>query len=191
VLVAVVHAVQRGDVATALTSSLVALSPIVCPLDDAGVCRRSEYAADRYVATCDTGPHWCRRAGDRRASLVVQGELDTRMLDRRPSVDRHLEVLDPSVVRRDARPPEGVGERKCLARLVDNVDASSVKRCACRCDLEPDEDRANDLDVGTGVQHRNRKKSFAANPANARVPENQRSMPVTNTTKGERKALTR
>ena len=49
VLVAVVQAVQQGDVATALTLSSVALCAIVCPLADAAVCRRSEYAADRYA----------------------------------------------------------------------------------------------------------------------------------------------
>lgn len=50
VVVAVVQALQQRQWAVAAVLSAVAVCAVVCPLVDAAVSRRSEYAADRYAA---------------------------------------------------------------------------------------------------------------------------------------------
>jgi Zn-dependent protease with chaperone function len=56
VAVAVVQAVQQRQWAVAAVLSAVAVCAVVCPLIDAAVSRRSEYAADRYAAGAGLGP---------------------------------------------------------------------------------------------------------------------------------------
>ena len=67
VVVAVVQAVQQRQWAVAAVLSAVAVCAVVCPLVDAAVSRRSEYAADRYAAGVGVGRSW------RRALQVLDG----------------------------------------------------------------------------------------------------------------------
>ncbi|PZS34546.1 MAG: hypothetical protein DLM59_04560 [Pseudonocardiales bacterium] len=51
VVVAVVRAIQQRHWAVAVVLSAVAVCTVACPLADAAVSRRSEYAADRFAAS--------------------------------------------------------------------------------------------------------------------------------------------
>ena len=93
VVVAVVQAVQQRQWAVAVVLSSVAVCAVVCPLADAAVSRRSEYAADRYAADVGVGP---QLAG---ALQVLAGRqprrvgLVARLLSRHPQVGRRIEAL--------------------------------------------------------------------------------------------------
>lgn len=92
-VVAVVQAVQQRHWAVAVVLSSVAVCARVCPLADAAVSRRSEYAADRYAADVGMGPQLAGAlqvlAGGqpRRVGLVA------RLLSRHPEVSRRIEAL--------------------------------------------------------------------------------------------------
>jgi Zn-dependent protease with chaperone function len=93
VVVAVVQAVQQPQWAVVAVLSAIAVSAVVCPLVDAAVSRRSEYAADRYAAGVGLGPQLA-------AALQVLDEgqrrrprLMARLLGRHPSVARRIAVL--------------------------------------------------------------------------------------------------
>jgi STE24 endopeptidase len=93
VVVAVVQAVQQRHWAVAVVLSAVAVCAVVCPLADAAVSRRSEYAADRYAADVGVGP---QLAG---ALQVLAGRPPrrvgpvARLLSRHPQVGRRIEAL--------------------------------------------------------------------------------------------------
>jgi STE24 endopeptidase len=93
VVVAVVQAVQQRQWAVAAVLSAVAVCAVVCPLLDAAVSRRSEYAADRYAAGVGLGPQLAAAlqvldGGQRRRPRLV-----ARLLSRHPSVARRIAVL--------------------------------------------------------------------------------------------------
>jgi STE24 endopeptidase len=85
--------VQQRHWAVAVVLSAVAVCAVVCPLADAAVSRRSEYAADRYAADVGVGP---QLAG---ALQVLAGRqpcrvgLVARLLSRHPQVGRRIEAL--------------------------------------------------------------------------------------------------
>jgi STE24 endopeptidase len=93
VVVAVVQAVQQRHWAVAVVLSAVAVCTVVCPLADAALSRRSEYAADRYAADVGVGPQLAAAlqvlAGGRRRrpALVV------RVVSRHPEVAQRIAVL--------------------------------------------------------------------------------------------------
>jgi STE24 endopeptidase len=93
VVVAVVQAVQQRHWAVAAVLSAVAACTVLCPLADAAVSRRSEYAADRYAADVGVGR---QLAG---ALQVLAGRqprrvgLVARLLSRHPQVSRRIEAL--------------------------------------------------------------------------------------------------
>jgi STE24 endopeptidase len=93
VVVAVVQAVQQRHWAVAAVLSAVAVCTLVCPLVDAAVSRRSEYAADRYAAGVGVGPQLAA------ALQVLDGEprrrpgMVARLLSRHPTVARRIAVL--------------------------------------------------------------------------------------------------
>ena len=93
VVVAVVQAVQQRHWAVAVVLSAVAVCTVVCPLADAAVSRRSEYAADRYASGAGLGPQLAAAlqvldGGQRRRLRLV-----ARLLSRHPSVARRIAVL--------------------------------------------------------------------------------------------------
>ena len=93
VVVAVVQAVQQDQWAVAAVLSAAAVCAVVCPLLDAAVSRRSEYAADRYAAGVGLGPQLAAAlqvldGGQRRRPRLV-----ARLLSRHPSVARRIAVL--------------------------------------------------------------------------------------------------
>jgi STE24 endopeptidase len=93
VVIAVVQAVQQRQWAVAVVLSAVAFCAVVCPLVDAALSRRSEYAADRYAAGVGLGPQLAAALqlfaeGQRRRPGVV-----ARLLSRHPSVARRIAVL--------------------------------------------------------------------------------------------------
>ena len=55
VVIGVVQTAQQGQVAATAVLAAVAACAVVCPLTDAWVSRRSEYAADRFAVRCGVG----------------------------------------------------------------------------------------------------------------------------------------
>jgi STE24 endopeptidase len=92
VAIAVGQAVQQGHWAVAAVLSGVVVCAVVCPLADANVARRSEFAADRFAAA--------RGAAPELASALVQlgGSVPSvrgiaRLVSRHPSIERRLDAL--------------------------------------------------------------------------------------------------
>lgn len=93
VSVAVVQAVQQCQWAVAVVLAALAVCTVVCPLADAMLARRGEYAADRFAAE--------RGVGDDLASALAvlhQGQSESRraaarLLGRHPSLERRLDAL--------------------------------------------------------------------------------------------------
>lgn len=99
VVIAVVQAVQQRQWAVAAVLTAVAVCAVVCPLLDAAVSRRSEYAADRYTAGAGLGPQLAAalqvlHGGQRRRPGVV-----ARLVSRHPSVARRIAVLSGALYR--------------------------------------------------------------------------------------------
>jgi len=93
VVVAVVQAVQQRQWAVAVVLSAVAVCAVVCPLLDAAVSRRSEYAADRYAADVGVAP---QLAGALQVLVVKQRRragLMARLLSRHPEMVWRIEAL--------------------------------------------------------------------------------------------------
>ena len=94
VVVAVVQAIQQRQLAVAFVLSTVSICAVVCPLGDAWVSRRSEYAADRFTAQCGAGPHLV-------AALTQMDRVRGRTpswtqlaLNRHPSIERRVDAMD-------------------------------------------------------------------------------------------------
>ena len=88
--VAVVQAIQHGQHAVAALLICLAVAGVACPLADAALSRREEYAADRYAADAGYGP-------DLAAALV---NLDAGSEHRRPGLLDRLTARHPSVAQR-------------------------------------------------------------------------------------------
>ena len=92
--IAIVQAVQQGQVAVAAVLIALAVFGVLCPLADAALSRRDEFAADRYAAAAGYGLPLAaalRRFDDgsehRRRGLVE------RALARHPSIEQRLDSL--------------------------------------------------------------------------------------------------
>ncbi len=94
VVIAVVQAVQQRQWAVAVVLSTVGVCAVLCPLSDAAVSRRSEYAADRYAASAGLGAQLVAALqvldGGQRGRRVG---LVARLLSRHPEVGRRIEAL--------------------------------------------------------------------------------------------------
>jgi len=93
VVVAVVQAVQQRQWTVAAVLIAVAVCAVACPMLDAVVSRRSEYAADQYAADVGVGPRLAAAlqvlaGGRRRRSTLV-----VRVLSRHPEVAQRIAVL--------------------------------------------------------------------------------------------------
>jgi Zn-dependent protease with chaperone function len=91
-VIAVDQAVQQGHWAVAAVLSGAIVCAVVCPLADAYVARRSEFAADRFAAARVPAPEL--------ASALMQlgaGEPSVRgmarLVSRHPSIERRLHAL--------------------------------------------------------------------------------------------------
>jgi STE24 endopeptidase len=96
VVVAVVQAVHQRKWAVAVVLSAVAVCAVVCPLVDAAVSRRSEYAADRYAAGAGLGPQLAAALQVLDGGQRLRPRLVARLLSRHPSVARRIAVLGRS-----------------------------------------------------------------------------------------------
>jgi STE24 endopeptidase len=88
---AVVQSLQQGQTGTALLLASMLGCAIGCPMADAGLSRRSEYAADRFAADCGAGPQlvaalWALDRG--RSKPWAQ-----RALSRHPSTHRRIQAI--------------------------------------------------------------------------------------------------
>lgn len=93
VVIGVVQTAQQGQAAAAVVLATVAVCALACPVADAWVSRRSEYAADRFAVQCGVGPQLIDAltridsAGGRRLSWTQ------RALARHPSLDRRVDAM--------------------------------------------------------------------------------------------------
>ena len=92
VAIAVGEAVQRGQWAAAAVLSGVIVCAVVCPVADAYVAPRSEFAADRFAAARGAAPELAaallQLTGDERRVRGV-----ATVLSRHPSIERRLNAL--------------------------------------------------------------------------------------------------
>jgi Zn-dependent protease with chaperone function len=90
--IAVGEAVQQGQWAAAAVLSGVIVCAVVCPVADAYVARRSEFAADRFAAARGAAPGLAaalvQLGGDKRRVRGV-----ATVLSRHPSIERCLDAL--------------------------------------------------------------------------------------------------
>ena len=93
VTVAVAQAAMQQQWLVAFLIGGITTAAVLCPLIDAAVSRRSEYAADRFAAQNGVGPHLAdalrtleRRASCRRAPMA-------RLLASLPSTSRRVKAL--------------------------------------------------------------------------------------------------
>jgi STE24 endopeptidase len=93
VVVAVVQAVQQRQWAVAVVLSAVAVCAIVCPLVDAAVSRRSEYAADRYALAVGLGPQLAAALQVLSGGQRRRAGSGARLLLRHPEVGRRIAAL--------------------------------------------------------------------------------------------------
>jgi STE24 endopeptidase len=90
--IAVGQAVQHGQWAVGAVLSGLIVCAVVCPIADAYVARRSEFAADRFAAARGAGPELAsallQLGGDERRIRGV-----ARLLCRHPSIERRVAAL--------------------------------------------------------------------------------------------------
>lgn len=94
VVVAVVQAVQRHQLLIAGVLAALALCGVVCPLADAALSRRDEFAADRFAAQAGYGAALTGALHRLDVGQQHQGRpLLERALARHPSVETRLDAL--------------------------------------------------------------------------------------------------
>jgi STE24 endopeptidase len=93
VVVAIVQAIQAQQWAVVVVLSSVAGASVICPLADAVVSRRSEYAADCYTAQRGLGPQLAAALQTLTRSPRRPLGWTARLLSRHPELDRRLEWL--------------------------------------------------------------------------------------------------
>jgi STE24 endopeptidase len=93
VVVAVGHAIRHGQVLVASVLFSVALCAVVCPLADAWVCRRSEYAADQFAADHGAGPQLVDALIRMRRRRARTQSWTARALSRHPSIGRRAAAM--------------------------------------------------------------------------------------------------
>lgn len=94
VVVAVIQVVQHGQSTVAAVLICLAVAGVACPLADAALSRRDEYAADRYAAAAGYGPALAAalaRLGD--GSEHRRPGLLERLTTRHSSVAQRLDAL--------------------------------------------------------------------------------------------------
>jgi STE24 endopeptidase len=88
---AVVQAVQARAFLVAFVLASLAVCGVVCPLADAWIGRRSEYAADRFAVDCGVGPELIRVL--RRLDSGVEPGWAQQLLNRHPSCQRRIAAV--------------------------------------------------------------------------------------------------
>ncbi len=97
VAVAVVQAAQQRQWAVTVVLSSVTVCAVVCPLIDAAVSRRSEYAADRFAATCGEAAPLSTALTRMNIRQIRRFGWTERALSQHPSVSQRVEALDAAV----------------------------------------------------------------------------------------------
>jgi STE24 endopeptidase len=85
--------VQQRQWAVAAVLCAAAVGAVVCPLLDAAVSRRSEYAADRYAAEVGLGPQLAATLQVLDGGQRPRPRLVGRLLKRHPSAAWRIAVL--------------------------------------------------------------------------------------------------
>jgi Zn-dependent protease with chaperone function len=94
VVAAVVQAVQARAFLVAFVLASVAVCGVACPLADAWIGRRSEYAADRFVVACGMGSELISVL--RRMDCGVEPGWAARVVSRHPSTQRRIAAMYPN-----------------------------------------------------------------------------------------------
>ena len=93
VVVAIVQAVQQQRWTVAVVLTGVAAAAVICPLADAVVSRRSEYAADRYAAQLGLGPHLALALEILNGGRGRRARWSTRIVSRHPDLASRIDRL--------------------------------------------------------------------------------------------------
>lgn len=93
VVVAVVQAVQQGDWIVAFVIGGAALAAVLCPLLEAAVSRRSEYAADQYAIASGLGPQLAAALQTLDGGTVRRTGWTARAMRRHPPTERRIAAL--------------------------------------------------------------------------------------------------
>jgi STE24 endopeptidase len=93
VTVAIVQAVQQGQYAVVTVLGGLAVCAVVCPLADAAIARRAEFAADRFAAEHGVGPQLAAAMERLEGDGADQMRWTARLLSCHPSVDRRIDAL--------------------------------------------------------------------------------------------------
>jgi STE24 endopeptidase len=94
VVVAVVHAIRHGQVLVAAVLLIVAVCAVLCPLADAGVSRRSEYAADEFAADLGAGTYLVQALMRMQRRPAGKQSRAQRAFSRHPSVERRVAAIE-------------------------------------------------------------------------------------------------
>jgi Zn-dependent protease with chaperone function len=93
VAVAIVQTVQAKQWSVALVLTGVAVAAVLCPLTDAALSRRSEFAADRYANNAGVGPELAAAMQILDNAHLRPPGLASRLLTRHPSTLRRIAPL--------------------------------------------------------------------------------------------------
>ena len=93
VVLAVVQSVRQADWGAAVTLAAVAVCTVACPVADAAVSRRSEYAADAFVVARGLGPQLARAVTGLDPTTRPHPTWAGRMLSRHPSVHQRVDAI--------------------------------------------------------------------------------------------------
>ena len=119
VVIAVVQTARQADWVAALTLAAVAVCAVACPLADAAVSRRSEYAADAFVVQRGLGPQLARVLTALDPTTRPHPTSASRMLARHPSTDQRLDAIartSDRVTAGSTRSRTGPGAGACAGR---------------------------------------------------------------------------
>jgi STE24 endopeptidase len=93
VAIAVGQAVQQGEAAAAAVLIALAVCAVACPLADAAIARRAEFAADRFAAEHGVGAQLAVALERLNGDAADELRWSAGLLSRHPAVDRRLDAL--------------------------------------------------------------------------------------------------
>jgi STE24 endopeptidase len=106
VAVAVTRALHQGQVLVGGVLAAVAISAVVCPLADAAVSRRAEFAADRFAADRGLALGLAAALSALDDTRRVGSEWPARLLASHPTTSRRIRALLAAEAASPERPPE-------------------------------------------------------------------------------------
>jgi STE24 endopeptidase len=102
--VAVTHALQQGQWRVVGVLAFVGVAAVLCPLADAAMSRRSEFAADRFAAAHGLAPELAAALRAMDGGQRAAGGWSRLLLASHPTLDRRISAILTTTVYRHAGP---------------------------------------------------------------------------------------